>query len=200
MGGRWAGRQASLGVLHSASQPTPAAWLCDNVANGNRFHNCEPAGWCLRQPRAQCLWGCRTASHAAPLLTSSALSRLTNQPLHPPSLYHPPSQLLGYIKKDKQGDSLIDKLCQRFAASDDPAQWHSIAFCLTQVRLPACRFEILYFSACLPCAAPDHCLLGCYLSVELIWCLLHIMAVWVLRASRSTCWLARFPQRRGLLS
>ena len=43
-------------------------------------------------------------------------------------------QLLGYIKKDKQGDSLIEKLCQRFAATDDPAQWHSIAFCLTQVR------------------------------------------------------------------
>lgn len=58
-------------------------------------------------------------------------------PLHPPSLNPAstrPMQLLGYIKKDKQGDSLIEKLCQRFAATDDPAQWHSIAFCLTQVQ------------------------------------------------------------------
>ncbi|KAL4434047.1 hypothetical protein ABPG75_000488 [Micractinium tetrahymenae] len=43
--------------------------------------------------------------------------------------------LLGYIKKDKQGDSLIEKLCQRFAATEEPAQWHSIAFCLTQLPL-----------------------------------------------------------------
>lgn len=45
----------------------------------------------------------------------------------------PNPQLLGYIKKDKQGDSLIEKLCQRFAATEEAAQWHSIAFCLTQV-------------------------------------------------------------------
>ena len=42
-------------------------------------------------------------------------------------------QLLAYIKKDKQGDSLIDKLCQRYAATEDPHQWHNISFCLTQV-------------------------------------------------------------------
>ena len=59
------------------------------------------------------------------------LPRLTCLP--PPRL--PCPQLLGYIKKDKQGDALIEKLCQRFAASEDPAQWHSIAFCLTQVLL-----------------------------------------------------------------
>lgn len=55
-----------------------------------------------------------------------------------PALSSPtPAQLLAYIKKDKQGDSLIEKLCQRFAATEEPAQWHSIAFCLAQVR--ACR-------------------------------------------------------------
>ena len=42
-------------------------------------------------------------------------------------------QLLGYIKKDKQGDALVEKLCQRFGATEDRAQWHNIAFCLTQV-------------------------------------------------------------------
>ena len=61
-------------------------------------------------------------------------------PLHLPAC--PPSppalQLLGYIKKDKQGDALIEKLCQRFAATEEPAQWHSIAFCLTQVRRARC--------------------------------------------------------------
>ena len=51
--------------------------------------------------------------------------------LSPPASHNP--QLLGYIKKDKQGDSLIEKLCQRFAATEEAAQWHSIAFCLTQV-------------------------------------------------------------------
>lgn len=56
-------------------------------------------------------------------------------PRFPASGSHP-SQLLGYIKKDKQGDSLIEKLCQRFAATEEPAQWHSIAFCLTQVGAP----------------------------------------------------------------
>eukprot|EP00887_Chlorella_sp_A99_P003643 scaffold7.g3643.t1 len=41
--------------------------------------------------------------------------------------------LLGYIKKDKQGDALVEKLCQRFAATQDVGQWHNIAFCLTQL-------------------------------------------------------------------
>ena len=44
-------------------------------------------------------------------------------------------QLLAYIKKDKQGDALTEKLCQRFAATEDAAQWKNIAFCLTQLPL-----------------------------------------------------------------
>ncbi|GAB4818223.1 hypothetical protein N2152v2_005269 [Parachlorella kessleri] len=44
-------------------------------------------------------------------------------------------QLLAYIKKDKQGDSLIEKLCQRYAATEDPHQWHNISFCLTQLPM-----------------------------------------------------------------
>lgn len=44
-------------------------------------------------------------------------------------------QLLGYIKKDKQGDALVEKLCQRFAATDDRVQWRNVAFCLGQLPL-----------------------------------------------------------------
>ncbi|KAL6778710.1 hypothetical protein ACKKBF_B04955 [Auxenochlorella protothecoides x Auxenochlorella symbiontica] len=43
--------------------------------------------------------------------------------------------LLGYIKKDKQGDALVEKLCQRFAASESLTQWHNVAFCLTQLPI-----------------------------------------------------------------
>ena len=63
------------------------------------------------------------------------LSTNTQAPAPPPASLPARLQLLGYIKKDKQGDALIEKLCQRFAATQEPAQWHSIAFCLTQVRL-----------------------------------------------------------------
>ena len=44
-------------------------------------------------------------------------------------------QLLGYIKKDKQGDALVEKLCQRFAATEDVGQWRNVAFCLSQLPI-----------------------------------------------------------------
>ena len=44
-------------------------------------------------------------------------------------------RLLGYIKKDKQGDALVEKLCQRFASSEDPTQWRNVAFCLAQLPI-----------------------------------------------------------------
>ena len=44
-------------------------------------------------------------------------------------------RLLGYIKKDKQGDALVEKLCQRFSASEDPGQWRNVAFCLSQLPI-----------------------------------------------------------------
>ena len=51
----------------------------------------------------------------------------------------PQPQLLGHIKKDKQGDALVEKLCQRFGATEEPAQWHNLAFCMTQVGGSACE-------------------------------------------------------------
>ena len=55
-------------------------------------------------------------------------------------------RLLGYIKKDKQGDALVEKLCQRFASSEDPTQWRNMAFCLSQ--LPISEKGVRKFADC----------------------------------------------------
>eukprot|EP00698_Gefionella_okellyi_P019648 TRINITY_DN6053_c0_g1_i1.p1 TRINITY_DN6053_c0_g1~~TRINITY_DN6053_c0_g1_i1.p1 ORF type:complete len:1135 (-),score=357.91 TRINITY_DN6053_c0_g1_i1:140-3544(-) len=39
--------------------------------------------------------------------------------------------LLGFIDKEKQTESIVEKLCNRFAATQDMQQWRNIAFCLT---------------------------------------------------------------------
>ncbi len=44
-------------------------------------------------------------------------------------------QLLVHIKKDKHGDALIEKLCQRFGLTEDVRQWRNIAFCMTQLPI-----------------------------------------------------------------
>ena len=44
-------------------------------------------------------------------------------------------QLLVHIKKDKHGDALIEKLCQRFGSTEDVRQWRNIAFCMTQLPM-----------------------------------------------------------------
>ena len=41
--------------------------------------------------------------------------------------------LLQYIGKEKHADSLVDKLCARFEATDDLVQWRNLAFCIGQV-------------------------------------------------------------------
>lgn len=42
--------------------------------------------------------------------------------------------LLPLIQKDKQMESLVDKLCQRFRASTSERQWSDIAFCLSLLQ------------------------------------------------------------------
>lgn len=44
-------------------------------------------------------------------------------------------QLLVHIKKDKHGDALIEKLCQRFASTEDVTQWRNLAFCMSQLPI-----------------------------------------------------------------
>jgi len=69
-------------------------------------------------------------------LLPDILSNLSREPrLNRTGFQSVMQQLLAYIKKDKQGDALTDKLCQRFAATDDPGQWRNIAFCLTQLPI-----------------------------------------------------------------
>ncbi|CAM9758755.1 unnamed protein product, partial [Heterosigma akashiwo] len=45
------------------------------------------------------------------------------------------SYLLKFIKKDKQAESLVEKLCQRFAATHDLDQKRDFAYCLSQLHL-----------------------------------------------------------------
>ncbi|KAI5084153.1 hypothetical protein GOP47_0000322 [Adiantum capillus-veneris] len=41
--------------------------------------------------------------------------------------------LIGSIKKDKQMEGLIEKLCHRFSGTAEPKQWQNIAYCLSQL-------------------------------------------------------------------
>ncbi|XP_024543850.1 condensin complex subunit 1 isoform X1 [Selaginella moellendorffii] len=41
--------------------------------------------------------------------------------------------LLDFIKKDRQIEGLIEKLCNRFVGTSDRAQWQAIAYCLSQL-------------------------------------------------------------------
>ncbi|KAI0074195.1 hypothetical protein K474DRAFT_1665696 [Panus rudis PR-1116 ss-1] len=36
-----------------------------------------------------------------------------------------------FIEKEKQAETIVEKLCQRFRLSEDPRQWRDIAFCLS---------------------------------------------------------------------
>lgn len=36
-----------------------------------------------------------------------------------------------FIEKEKQAESIVEKLCQRFRLSEDARQWRDIAFCLS---------------------------------------------------------------------
>ncbi|KAH9478251.1 Condensin complex subunit 1 [Psilocybe cubensis] len=39
--------------------------------------------------------------------------------------------IFGFIEKEKQAESLVEKLCQRFRLTEEPRQWRNIAFCLS---------------------------------------------------------------------
>lgn len=36
-----------------------------------------------------------------------------------------------FIEKEKQAESIVEKLCQRFRLTEDVRQWRDIAFCLS---------------------------------------------------------------------
>ncbi|KDQ52062.1 hypothetical protein JAAARDRAFT_62069 [Jaapia argillacea MUCL 33604] len=39
--------------------------------------------------------------------------------------------IFSFIEKEKQAESIVEKLCQRFRLSEEPRQWRDIAFCLS---------------------------------------------------------------------
>eukprot|EP00959_Pyramimonas_sp_CCMP1952_P406623 8522396-Pyramimonas_sp.AAC.1 len=41
--------------------------------------------------------------------------------------------LLSFVDKERQADSLMERLTGRFAGADEPAQWRDVAFCMAQL-------------------------------------------------------------------
>ncbi|KAK9823736.1 hypothetical protein WJX72_005030 [[Myrmecia] bisecta] len=68
-------------------------------------------------------------------LLPDILSNLSNEPGLPREQFQAIMRhLLGYIGKEKHSDSLVEKLCLRFAATPDAGQWHNLAFCMAQLN------------------------------------------------------------------
>jgi condensin complex subunit 1 len=51
--------------------------------------------------------------------------------------------LFSFIEKDKQVDSLVEKLCHRFSMSNESKQWRDIAYCLTLLNYTEKSFKKL---------------------------------------------------------
>ncbi|XP_051213914.1 condensin-1 complex subunit CAP-D2 [Lolium perenne] len=66
-------------------------------------------------------------------LLPDILSRLCNQHLKEETFRSIMQFLIGSIKKDKQMEALVDKLCNRFAGGNDVRQWEYISYCLSQL-------------------------------------------------------------------
>uniref|UniRef100_A0A0D9X2G2 Condensin-1 complex subunit CAP-D2 n=1 Tax=Leersia perrieri TaxID=77586 RepID=A0A0D9X2G2_9ORYZ len=58
---------------------------------------------------------------------------LCNQHLKDETFYNIMQFLISSIKKDKQMEALVDKLCNRFAGVNDVRQWEYISYCLSQL-------------------------------------------------------------------
>lgn len=43
--------------------------------------------------------------------------------------------LLQYIDKDKQTESIVERLCNKFKSSENPVEWRNTAYCLTQLKI-----------------------------------------------------------------
>ncbi|KAL2633859.1 hypothetical protein R1flu_005338 [Riccia fluitans] len=67
-------------------------------------------------------------------LFPDVLSRLScNEALSQNKFYTIMQFLMATIKKCKQMEGLIEKLCNRFMGTTDPRQWQSLAYCLSQL-------------------------------------------------------------------
>ncbi|CAN6444040.1 unnamed protein product [Victoria cruziana] len=68
-------------------------------------------------------------------LLPDILGRLSNQNLAEETFCSIMQFLIGSIKKDKQMEGLVEKLCNRFSGTTDVKQWEGIAYCLSQLTL-----------------------------------------------------------------
>ncbi|KAF0907364.1 hypothetical protein E2562_015859 [Oryza meyeriana var. granulata] len=66
-------------------------------------------------------------------LLPDILGRLCNQHLKEETFCNIMQFLISSIKKDKQMEALVDKLCNRFAGVNDVRQWEYISYCLSQL-------------------------------------------------------------------
>ncbi|PIA48168.1 hypothetical protein AQUCO_01400624v1, partial [Aquilegia coerulea] len=66
-------------------------------------------------------------------LLPDILGRLCNQNLKKEVFNNIMQFLIGSIKKDKQMESLVEKLCNRFSGVTDVKQWEYISYCLSQL-------------------------------------------------------------------
>ncbi|KAF8395656.1 hypothetical protein HHK36_019606 [Tetracentron sinense] len=66
-------------------------------------------------------------------LLPDILGRLSNQNLKKESFCNIMQFLISSIKKDKQMEALVEKLCNRFSGVTDIKQWEYISYCLSQL-------------------------------------------------------------------
>ncbi|XP_031102212.1 condensin complex subunit 1 [Ipomoea triloba] len=66
-------------------------------------------------------------------LLPDILGKLSTQNLKQESFYNIMQFLIGSIKKDKQMEALVEKLCNRFSGVTDVRQWEYISYCLSQL-------------------------------------------------------------------
>ncbi|XP_024017781.1 condensin complex subunit 1 [Morus notabilis] len=66
-------------------------------------------------------------------LLPDILGKLSNQNLQRESFCNIMQFLIGSIKKDKQMEALVEKLCNRFSGDTDIRQWEHISYCLSQL-------------------------------------------------------------------
>ncbi|XP_031273895.1 condensin complex subunit 1 [Pistacia vera] len=66
-------------------------------------------------------------------LLPDILGKLSNQNLKWESFCNIMQLLIGSIKKDKQMEALVEKLCNRFSGVTDIRQWEYISYCLSQL-------------------------------------------------------------------
>ncbi|KAG6694385.1 hypothetical protein I3842_09G045800 [Carya illinoinensis] len=66
-------------------------------------------------------------------LLPDILGKLSKQNLIRESFCNVMQFLIGSIKKDKQMESLVEKLCNRFSGVTDITQWEYISYCLSQL-------------------------------------------------------------------